>query len=260
MIRLTDLSLKHYNPDYIQVLWDVESTQESVASYRLSILRSNSPSLNLADYEVIASGINPYTTSDYLDYGISGISNKFTEWYYKIAVSGLVTHTATYTDYIGISVSQHRVAKEIIRRRALVLDRHSGQSFKILIRRTNGQTCSVCYDSTLQRSTRSKCQECYDTGFEGGYFTPIAANGQLNEGPQRNQLAVFQTWQDQDAVLYLNGYPPIKPKDVIIDKLGRRWVAQTTRSTNMALFTISQQIQVRQAERESIIYKYPITF
>ena len=67
---------------------------------------------------------------------------------------------------------RHLVAREIVRREALLLRRFNGSFAAFLLRRQSGERCSACWDSTLKRRMRSNCRTCFDTGFTGGYSKP----------------------------------------------------------------------------------------
>ena len=121
-----------------------------------------------------------------------------------------------------------------------------------------GTFCPVCYDETLGRTIQAGCLTCYDTGFVSGYYAPITARGQLNERPTRLTYQLFGDWQDQDAVLYIPGNPPINPKDIIIDRISRRWIVLNVGSAQKAMHIIGQIAQIRQIEKADVMYSYYI--
>jgi hypothetical protein len=213
----------------------------------------------LSDYELLTSGLNPYTTSYYYDYSVSGISNKFLDWQYVVIISGLTTGLTSQTTPVTITPTRLNAAKEIVRRRAIVLNRKSASKFQILKKRRYGTFCTECGDPILQKTTKSRCGTCYGTGYVGGYYSAITVSGQLNEAPTRQQLVVFGGWHDQDSILYTNTPPILDPDDFVMDVYGRRWVVQSTRTVNMAIFIIAQIVQMRLAEKESDVYLFPLT-
>jgi hypothetical protein len=260
MLVITTLETKQLTPDHISLSWVIMSTAESLADYRFYIWKGNTPSPNLTDYElVISSGINPQITA-YYDTSVAGMSSKTIDYYYKIQISGITSHASTFTEDYAIRVIEDKYAREIERRRKLVFDKHSGQSFFLLKRKSYGTYCPTCYDATLQRTTTSKCLTCYDTGFSGGYFGPISFNGQLMERPVQSRLQLFGDWQDQDSVLYCEALPPINPKDILVDRLSRRWIILNVGSYSKGTHSIGQIVQLRQLEIQDIIYRVPVTY
>lgn len=260
MIKLLTIETAQLSPASITISWKFESSIEDFGDYRLSILQAQSPETNLELYDTLTSGINPETTSYYEDTSVSGITDKYVDYFYRIIVSGLSGQGVKISDMYGIAISEDKYAREIERRRALVLDLHSGQTFYAVKRRTYGTVCPICVDVTLQRTTQSECTTCYGTGYVNGYYTPIPCRGQLNERPTRSMHQLFGDWQDQDAVLYMKSNPPINPKDVIVDKLFRRWLVLNVGAAQKSVHTIAQIAQLRQIERADIIYQLPVDF
>jgi len=126
----------------------------------------------------------------------------------------------------------------------------------ILKRKTYGSFCTVCYDETLQRTTQSKCTTCYDTGYVGGYYTRIKTKGQISERPTRSVHQLFGSWEDQDAALYLQADPPVNPKDIVVDRLSRRWIILNVGAAQKSMGTFAQIIQLRQIEKDDVMYQY----
>lgn len=260
MIKLLTLETLQQVDSSIRVSWKFESSIEDFNLYRLSLLQAQAPESDLSLYETVASGINPDTTSYYEDASLSGITDKFIDIYYRVVVSGLSGQGVKVSDPYGLMLEEDKYAREIERRRALVFDLHSGQTFYICKRKSYGTVCPTCVDTTLQRTTTSSCTTCYGTGYVNGYYTPIPARGQLNERPTRSMHQLFSDWQDQDAVFYNQASPPINPKDVIVDKLYRRWLVLSTGASQKSVHTIGQISQLRQIERADIIYQLPVDF
>jgi hypothetical protein len=261
MIIISTLETKQLTPDYISLSWILQSTNEDLNNYRLHIWKSNTSSSNISNYTLVVSGINPQTTSYYNDASVYGITSKSVDYYYKVQVSGLISpYESRFTDDYYITTVYDKYAREIARRRNLVFTKHSGQPFFLLKRRAYGTYCTDCYDVVLQRTTKSKCTTCYDTGFVGGYFGPIDMVGQLMERPVREIHQMFGAWEDQDSALYCEALPSINPKDIIVDRLSRRWIVLNTGSFSKGTHSIGQITQLRQIEKQDIAYTFPITY
>jgi hypothetical protein len=262
MIKLTNVLVSTFPVTYNYLTWQIDLTQEDLTQYQLDFYRSGSQSKILSDYTLVVSGVNPYTDFSAKDYSISGLTNKFEEHYYLIKISQLNAPYSTRVQgpYMHMPIGpKDYVSREIHRRKAIVLNQYSSQEYLLLKRKTSGQTCPESYDDTLGRVTASKCLICYDTGWAGGFFSPIEFKAQINEGPSRSQIQVFGSWQDQDAIITTLDVPLMVPRDIIIDELNRRWEIITVRSINKALFAQEQSAQVRQIEKGDIIYSYPVT-
>ena len=258
MIELTNVEIIQPNPSYILIRWQVKPTADALSDYSFRIYKSGAPSKNVAEYEILVPDIGLDTTQEYLDHTVEGMTNKFTNHYYMLQIVRDADQVTREFGPYHIQTRPDKFAREIIRRRDLVLKHHSGQPFKSFIRKTHGQFCEECFDPVLMRIKKANCEECFGVGFVDGYYPPITFNAQLNEAPKRNQIAVFGSWQDQDGILVMGEYPIMTPRDFIVDVLGRRWKIVTMRPTNKSMFVINQNLQIRQIERGNIIYKVGI--
>ena len=260
MLVITSLTTKQLTPGYISISWVIQSTSELLSNYVFSILKSGTESPTPADYIIIATGINPQVTYSYNDVTIAGITSKFVDYFYKIQISGLLGQGVSYSDYGYIQVTEDHFAREIERRRTLVLNLHSGQSFFLLKRREFGTYCPVCYDTVLQRITKSNDPTCYSTGYLGGYFGPESMIGQLQERPVQERHVMFGSWMDQDAVFYTTPIPSLNPKDIIVDRLSRRWIVINALPYTKGSHAFAQIAQVRQIEHSDVAYLFPVTY
>jgi hypothetical protein len=260
MLHFTKIQITQPSPSAINVAWWMMSSSENFSAYEISIYRSELPSVILSDYMLVVSGINAASTNYYNDTYIAGLTNKFATYNYMLEVKHVSTAATGYSKPSAIGVAKDKYANYIINARELVLNKHSGQDYKTLKRKTFGQFCPDCYDETLQRSTKSKCSTCYDTTYVGGFYSPFTFRAQMNEAPPRHILTTFGDWQDQDSILVTSNKIILVPGDVVIDRLFRRWNVVAVRSTNKSMFLISQQVQMRQLEIDKIEYSFPVSW
>jgi hypothetical protein len=258
MIKIVKLEVSQNSPTYFLVKWYLEPTIEQLTDYVVNVYRSELPSSNLVDYTLLTTTSLPASEyTEYYDTSVDGLINKFDTMTYLIQVINLTTNGTITSDPVKATVASDNVARRIIQLREIVLKRKSGAFFKILKRKTYGTLCPVCYDSTLQLTTNSKCTTCYDTKFVGGFYTPYIVRAQCNNAPPRSVITTYGDWQDQDAIMVMSNKPVLSPSDIIIDPLGKRWNIVTIRSTNKSYFLIAQQPQIRQIETDSVLYSVP---
>lgn len=259
MIRIHSLELDQKPTTAIAVNWEIEGTPEDLNQYRFSIYRSFAPSTVLTDYELLASGINPGTTYFYADTDIMTVSDKILNLYYMIGISGVSGQGTSFSDPAATMYKNtDKYAREIVRRRDIVLQHHSGSPAHVYIRKKTGTFCPVCYDPTFVRTTSSSCTTCFGTGYVGGYYSPIFAKVQLSQQPVREIFQMFGAWQDQDGVLYMQAFPLLAPKDFVYVN-DRRWLVLNIGNYAKSDHNIGQTAHVRQVERGDIINQVPIT-
>ena len=80
------------------------------------------------------------------------------------------------------------------------------------------------------------------------------------ERPVQSRLQLFGDWQDSDSVLYCEALPPINSKDILVDRLSRRWIVLNVGSYSKGTHSIGQIVQLRQLEIQDIIYRVPVTY
>lgn len=259
MVKLILAKAIQPTPNSINVSWEYEASSENFALYVIDILRAEIPSDDISTYGVLnTTPLNAFTTHEYIDLEISTLTNKFSDYFYRIRVTNTLDPLdVLVSPAMNVTVKKDRVSAEIIRRKTVALTRFAGTDVLLLKRRTHGQTCSNCYDPILGRTTIANCLTCYGTGYEGGFYTPFPMKVQINEGSSRNQLSVFGEWQDNDAIITNLGNA-FNPKDILCDKLGRRWVILNCRSTNHNLYVIAQQSQARQLDKVDIQNQFPL--
>jgi len=230
MLTLKSLSVSSFNVDQLTLTWEFKSTKESFSEYILDVYRSESPGTvgsGLSGYDLVASGIASDTYA-YSDTSIDNLYDPFRKWYYKLDIKSTVPAQVPASQvqpetpaYVNDS-SLDKVYKEILRRKTRILAKFTGRDLYILKRRTYGTYCTLCYDDVLFRPTDPACTECHGTGFKTGYFPAIAAKGMINGAPKMNQITMFGEFMPSDAILNILNYPPLRPRDVIVDNINRR--------------------------------------
>jgi hypothetical protein len=139
MINLSRLIVNKYSPEYLTLSWSFLPTQESLGDYTLDIYRSESPSQDIDDYELVFSGVAvnlPFKN----DTTLEGLLTENTrKWYYKLKIKNVTTNAfeiaPTIPAYINDDIP-NLVWKQIWRKKKLGLDRKSGRNFYLLKKRT----------------------------------------------------------------------------------------------------------------------------
>lgn len=117
-------------------------------------------------------------------------------------------------------------ALEVARLTRLRLSQGNGRLVWVFPRRTFGSRCS-CFDPVTKRRTRT-CSSCYDTGFVGGFNTPIKVWANIVEGPTSEATGNMGETGSRTARLSLANYPLIEPGWVVIEGENIRWRVGST--------------------------------
>ena len=167
MLSLTSLTVTTYDANKLTVSWAFKSTSESLSNYVIDVYRSETPGTGgIDEYTLVGSGISA-TTSYYDDITVSGLFHPTRTWFYKIKVTNQSTSKSsilfdTTPAYIK-SLSLDKYTLEIIRRKKQVQDKFAGRPVYVLRRKTFGQRCPTCWDSTLFRRTKDDDTTCFGT-------------------------------------------------------------------------------------------------
>jgi len=264
MLTLNSLTVSSFNVDQLTLTWDFKPSKEFFSAYGIDVYRAESPNeeaASISGYELIASGIGADTYS-YTDTSITNLYDPYRKWYYKLHIYEIATPAndsiqPSLPAYVNDS-STNKAYKEILRRKKKVLDRFVGRDLTILKRRTYGTYCTVCFDEVLFRSTDSNCPTCWGTGFLQGYFDPISVRGMINAAPKYNQITMFGEFLPSDAVLNILNYPPLRPRDVIVDNINRRWLVRQIRPLEKDGVLIEQSVQISLISPDDYVYQISI--
>jgi hypothetical protein len=241
-----------YNLDYIVVNWAIKPTNEDISLYSFGVWRSDSPDGNFSE---VYSGLT--NVFSYKDTSVN-LYSKWRKFFYKVRCS-LSSDPTQYVDSLVESnaTKPDPIAVEIIRRNDLVLKNFVGVPAIIYIRRTWGQHCPNCWDSIKQRKTQSNCAVCYNTGYVGGFFDPISVNINFNPSPELIRHAQFELQVDTTTA-WMSNFPPVSPKDIIIENGKKRWRVVQTNQTQKKRLLVHQVFSLTQVNLNDIEYKLPI--
>lgn len=260
MLIVKSLDVSTYDGQSYNIGWEFQPDTDLITDYEVNIYRSESPVDNITQYDVVASGLSA-NLYNYIDTSITQMLDMGRPWFYKLGIyettnlSGISYQPETAA-YLKDEVPD-KIFREIVRRKKLNINhpRHSGRDFKVVKRRTWGTHCNVCWDDSLQRSTDSNCTTCFGTGWINGYYDPITVRGMKNPSPKLNQINMFGEWKPSDSLLYMLGYPPLKPRDIIIDDNKHLWTVVQVRTIERVGYIIEQIVQIALIAQDELLYK-----
>jgi len=255
--------------DALTVSWEIEYTLEDLATYSISIWRSES---GAGPYQRVSNEMNAQDVYEFQDRGLN-LFSKWREFYYRVRLTkGADGSFVEFGSTDPLQVLRNSAdpggvvseappdieALESIRRFALVLREFSGRRVLVLSERTWGQRCPACWDNLKRRRNKANCKACFDTGVAGGYFRPVETFASKPSMQQQVQLTPLFEMQPNDQAMYFAARPRIKPRDLVIDIDGRRWRVLTVAKNEKAWALTRQVAQVRMVSRDQVEYDIPI--
>ena len=148
--------------------------------------------------------------------------------YYRVGYVDQLKDKTYYSDPVregvgNLSKRDLHYIKTILHRMCLTLERYSGVKGVLLHKRTSGELCPECTDTSVIAQEVAYCPFCEGTGFKGGYYPPIDLVLQLNKhyGLNIEQSSTQGSHvPDLDIVAECIAYPWVCDGDV--------WVSQNT--------------------------------
>lgn len=250
-IEVKNLRVRSLDRDYFEVSWEIAETAQDVFDYTFQVLRSESPS---GPFDVLC---DPFQDRFLFVDNLIVTGDRWRFLHYMIRVVRLSTGDTADYGPITHEPEPDLIALELRRHMQLLFHEFTGRRCWILPARTFGQRCS-CWDRSLFKRTRSRCMECFDTGFTRGYMSPIEAWIQFEPSPKATQTTNVGAMQQVNTTARLGYYPPLRPMDLIIEPENRRWKVTAVSGTEQVRAPVHQEIQVHEVPMKDIEFEVPL--
>ncbi len=147
-------------------------------------------------------------------------------------------------------------SREVQRREYILLSKFTGNKASLFRRKTYGQRCPECWNTTVSKVMKDDCKTCYGTSFKGGYFEPYPVFLQYDPAPDSSIKTYFGKFEPNQMGAWTISVPEIFPDDIIIrhGKWEVHKVDQTAR-TELQGKTVRQMIQLTELDKGMIEYE-----
>lgn len=255
-IVVQEFRVRSLDIDYNELTWELADTSEDVLDYTFQVQRSESPSGPFDNLSVAFK--DKYS---YIDNTLRS-GHRWRKYYYQLLVTNVPSGSQqTFGGADGLSVTNvpdpDLIALELRRHMQLLFREFAGRRCWVLPARTFGQRCS-CWNPTLRKRTRSGCQLCYDTGFVRGYLHPIESWVQMDPSPKSEQNTNVGAQQQVNTTARLAYYPPLKPRDVLVEPENRRWRVVQVNQTEQGRAAVHQEVQLHEVPPKDIEFAIPL--
>lgn len=253
-LKVKDIQVRSLSVDFLEVSWAIESTAEDVLDYTFQVLRSEAP---MGPFDEVSPELEDRYL--FLDNRVK-IASKYRDFYYKIRVKYKPSGDTEEFGPVTRGGEPDLIALELRKHMNLLLREFVGRRCWVLPARTFGQRCTACYSPNLRARVRSGCRTCYDTGFVRGYHTPIEAFLQFDPSPKAEQETNLGKLQQQNTTVRMGFFPPVKPRDIIIEPENRRWRITNVSSTQRLRVPVHQELQVHEVPSTDMEYLIDFNF
>lgn len=255
------LWVRSFDMDHLDVFWEIgplpgpasDTTPHEIFDYEFFVLRSQAA---MGPYEVVSPALRDQYY--FRDVKVSRL-NKWRQWFYKLKIVN--KKTGAEIEHGPSSDTEPEpdiIAAEIIRQEDMLFRKFVGRRCWLFPVRTFGPRCS-CFDQTMQRVTRSGHLPCFGTGWLGGYMRPVEIFVQFDPSPKRVALQPTGEMQPSNANARMSSFPPVSPRDIIIESENRRWRVVNVGQTQRLRAVVHQEIELHEIPKSDVEYSIPLS-
>jgi len=258
MIALDELLIRSYEPGVMNLHWTLENTDEDSSVYTVNIYRGfwAAHSGIIDEFDLVSSGVISADDYGWTDTTISGYEyDQWQELYYALSFTD-GSNTGDICNPVK-QASYGDIYSDAIIRTEDIAFRLTGRPCAIFKKKTSGTRCPD-YDVTIGRHQTANCSTCYDTGYQGGYYTPIIRTCMINPTPKRQAQLQWGEWQITDAILTSPPWPDVEPGDVVVSYDNKRYEILEVRPTQKGLVTVINNSRMEIIPKGDIRYRLSV--
>lgn len=251
LLDLKDLRVRSLDSDFNELTWKLADTSEDIFDYTFQVQRSESPS---GPYESLAAPFQDRYA--YIDNTLN-TGHRWRKYFYQVRVVHVPSGDSKEFGPVSKDPDPDLIALELRRHMQLLFREFAARRCWVLPARTFGQRCS-CFNPTLKQRRQSGCQLCFDTGFVRGYLSPIESWVQMDPSPKTEQNTNVGAQQQSNTTARLSWYPPLKPRDLLIEPENRRWRVVQVNQTEQGRAAVHQEVQLHEIPQRDIEFSVPL--
>ena len=257
MLIVRDIKVRSFDLNFLDLFWNVEPTYEDILNFEFVVEKSTSQFGPF--YDLTKSFRNKFHLRDTT---LKGQNSFYASSYYRIRVKDLTSsEEVTYPENgagVKLEAKPDLVALEMARMTRLKLKEFNGRKVWAFQKRITGQRCN-CYDQVMKRKMRSKCIACFDTGFVGGYDSPLETFVQIVSNNETTSHGKISEMEMENGVAVIGNYPEVSEGWVLVEGENVRWrVGSTIKKLRKNRALIKQVVQVHRIPLGDIEYSLPI--
>ena len=255
MLQLSNVFCSSLDLDHLILSWEVDSTEDPL-DFDIYVERSGSPS---GPFDTITPRalVDTYIFVDVQ----KGLLHNWAKLYYRLRVVRRVSGEEAVFPELATSLRAEPPLDglEMARQELVLLKEFVGRKCWLFKRRTFGARCPECYEPRTGKRVRSNCLSCWNTGYAGGYHRPIEFYCQIDPTAQAPQLpAAVGEQQQENCAARTIFFPPIDPRDLIVEADNIRWLVSHRTYTERARSPVKQEMQLHRIPKGDIEYKLPL--
>lgn len=260
MLQVTKLWARSFNLEHEDVFWEIapvlsgsaDLDNHEIFNFDFYVLRSDAA---LGPYEEIGGPFRD--VYHFRDVKVS-LLTKYRQYFYKLKI---VDRRTQETTEFGPSATHDAepdiVAAAIIHEEDVLFRKFVGRRCWLYPVRTFGPKCS-CFDTTMQRQTRSSHLPCFGTGWLGGYMSPVEVFVQFDPSPKVSMPLPTGEIQPVMARARMSSFPPVSVRDILIESENTRWRVVNVETTQRLRAVVHQEMSLIAVPRSDVEYAIPL--
>lgn len=243
-------------PSLVVVSWEWVASTIPLNRYTIDVYRGESPT----EMEKIAGDLEAATTKRFEDY-TAKLQDKHRTYYYQLEITDTKKGKKVKSDAITWEGKLDLIGIYIVEEHDFLFRYVAGTPTLIYKKVTSGNSrCSECWDEIAKRVTKSNCQTCHGTGWQGegvgGYYEPYYTWMDLSPDPEAIQIAQWGKTQPTQTDVFMTNYPRMSVGDMVIEiTTNKRWKVANVRDTEKRRTKMLQIVRLDALESSDIEYK-----
>lgn len=251
MLQVSRLYARSFDLDHMDVMWEIADFSGDIYQFNFFVERSESAA---GPWETLA---GPFQDQYYFRDISPALLHKWRTLFYRLRIVDRQTNEEATFGPTAQQGEPDLIALEIQRQEDVLFREHVGRRCWLFPVRTFGAKC-ICFDRVTGRRTRSNCLTCYDTGYLGGFFSPIECFIQVDPNPNSPTQTPRGEQQNNNTSARLISFPPVKPKDILVEAENKRWRVETVTPTQRLRSVVHQELVLHEVPRDDIVFRLPI--
>ncbi len=252
MLNVVNVQVKSLELDHLDVYWEISDSSEDAWDYTFTVERSESA---MGPFDQAS---EPFSDKYYFRDSIVNLYSRWRQLWYRIKVTSKLTSEFVYSASATQEPRPSLDAIEVRRLELIAFREHIGRLVWIFPVRTFGQRCPDCYDKRTGNRRRSQCPTCFSTTYVRGYLDPIATYLQIDPSPKHVEMLQVAKTEQSNTTGRTPYFPPLKPKDIIVEAENRRWRIERVSTTQRLRAVLHHEVVLHEIPRADIEYSIPI--
>jgi hypothetical protein len=259
-LKFIKLKVEAFDLDHLDLSWELEDTSEDPERWGFYILRSiDGPG---GPFETIA---GPFLNNNqFRDAEVNTLHNWRT-YFYKVRAVNKDDGREVEVGPAFLSAEPDIMTIELRRRFEILMQEWGGRRVIVYPAITTGFRCRHCFDRgsndrgrSIGRQKIQNCPSCYDMTFVGGFGKPVLSWMQIDPAADDVQRTDTTERSKQDTSARLSFFPPLKPKDMIVEAENVRWQVERVASTKKLRAVVHQEPVIHRIPRNDVRYEIPV--